>query len=80
MSYFPNTANSNYLMSNVEYIDVLLRKPKIIAHRGTEMHKGVLMNLHIHANPHLVTNGNGPQFYFFFLFFSSLGYKLGEYS
>ena len=67
-------------MSNVEYMDVLLRKSKIMAHRGREMHKHVLMNLHIHANPHLVTNGNCPQFFFFFfLFFLSLD-KLGEHS
>lgn len=80
MNYFPNTANSNYLMSNVEYIHALLRISKIMAHRGTEMHKGVLMDLHIRANPNLVTNGNHPQFCFFFLCFLSLGYKLGEHS
>lgn len=51
-----------------------------MAHRGTEMHKGVLMDLHIRANPNLVTNGNHPQFCFFFLCFLSLGYKLGEHS
>lgn len=55
MSYFPNTANSNYLMSNIEYIYVLLRISKIIAHRGAEMHKHVLMGLPIFANPNPVT-------------------------
>lgn len=39
-------------MSNVEYIYVLLRISKIMAHRGTEMHKNVLMDLYIFANPH----------------------------
>ena len=56
-------------MSNVEYIYALLRISKIMAHRGTEMHKGVLMDLHIRANPNLVTNGNHPQFCFYFFAF-----------
>lgn len=62
MSYFPNTANSNYLMSSVEYIYVLLRISKIMVHRGTEIHKNVLMDLQICANTNLVANGKWTKF------------------
>lgn len=64
MSYFPNTANSNYLMSNIEYICVLLRISKIMAPRGTEMPKTVLMHLHLCANLNPVTNGKHTKFFF----------------
>lgn len=69
MSYFPNTANSNYLMSNIEYICVLLRISKIMAPRGTEMPRSVLTHLHLCANLNPVTNGKHTKFFFSVVYF-----------
>lgn len=36
-------------------------------HKGTEMHKNVLMDLHICANPNPVTNDKHTMLFFIFL-------------